>query len=170
MDATRIIRDLFEHMAWADAEVWRAVLATPPAAADLGVFERFRHIHMVQRAFLGAWRDAFVDPRGEVFEDVLALARWAREYHADAATYLDGLDAATLDAPVVLPWAGMMAEVFGREIATPTLGETLLQVPSHTTYHRGQVNADLRRLGGEPPLVDYIAWVWFGRPEPTWPE
>jgi uncharacterized damage-inducible protein DinB len=64
----------------------------------------------------------------------------------------------------------MMTEILEREIETPTLGETMLQVPSHTTSPRGQINADLRRLGGEPPLVDFIAWVWFGKPEPVWPE
>jgi uncharacterized damage-inducible protein DinB len=170
MDVTRTIRDLFAHMAWADAEVWRAVLAAPPAAADPVVYERLRHIHMVQRAFLGAWRDAFADPRGEVFEDLPALARWGREYHSEVAAYLGGLEGLSLDAPIALPWARMMTEILEREIETPTLGETMLQVPSHTTYHRGQINADLRRLGGEPPLVDFIAWVWFGKPEPVWPE
>ena len=38
---------------------------------------------------------------------------------------------------------------------------------SHSTYHRGQVNARLREIGAEPPLVDYIAWLWFDRPAPT---
>ena len=40
MDTLRLIRDLFDHMEWADAEVWRAVLATPPAAADWIVRDR----------------------------------------------------------------------------------------------------------------------------------
>lgn len=170
MDATLIIRDLFRHMAWADAEVWRAVLASPPAAADPVVNDRLHHLHLVQRAFLGAWRGAFVDPRSEVFEDLLALARWGRECHAELAAYVDGLDAPALAAPIALPWAQMMTEHFKREIETPTLGETLLQLSSHSTYHRGQINADLRRLGGDPPLVDFIAWVWFAKPEPVWPE
>ena len=52
---------------------------------------------------------------------------------------------------------------------TTTVGETTLQVPMHTVYHRGQVNARVRALGGEPPLVDYIAWLWLGRPAPEWP-
>jgi uncharacterized damage-inducible protein DinB len=44
----------------------------------------------------------------------------------------------------------------------------MIQVATHSTYHRGQVNARLREVGGEPPLVDYIAWIWFGRPAPEW--
>jgi uncharacterized damage-inducible protein DinB len=55
-----------------------------------------------------------------------------------------------------------------RRFEAPTLAETMLQVASHSTYHRGQVNARLRELAGEPPLVDYIAWIWFGRPAPEW--
>ncbi len=39
----------------------------------------------------------------------------------------------------------------------------------HSTHHRGQVAARLRELGGEPPLVDFIAWLWWKRPEPEWP-
>ena len=53
-----------------------------------------------------------------------------------------------------------------RRFEAPTLAETALQVAMHSTYHRGQVNARLRQIGGEPPLVDFIAWIWFGRPAP----
>jgi hypothetical protein len=27
------------------------------------------------------------------------------------------------------------------------------------------VNARLRELGAEPPLTDFIAWIWFGKPQ-----
>jgi uncharacterized damage-inducible protein DinB len=56
----------------------------------------------------------------------------------------------------------------GRRFEAPTQTETMRQVASRSTYHRGQVNARLRELDGEPPLVDYIAWIWFGRPAPDW--
>jgi uncharacterized damage-inducible protein DinB len=49
-----------------------------------------------------------------------------------------------------------------------TLGDTCFQVASHSTYHRGQVNARIRELGVEPPLVDFIAWRWFKNPPPAW--
>jgi uncharacterized damage-inducible protein DinB len=60
-------------------------------------------------------------------------------------------------------------ERLGREPVEPTMGESLFQLTSHGTYHRGQVNSRLRELGAEPPLVDYIAWIWLGRPAPAWP-
>lgn len=77
-------------------------------------------------------------------------------------------DDATLQRPIVTPGLTRYEEQMGRRFDTPTLAETMLQVASHSTYHRGQVNARLRELGGEPPLVNYIAWIWFGRPEPEW--
>jgi uncharacterized damage-inducible protein DinB len=67
-----------------------------------------------------------------------------------------------------MPWVRSFEAQLGRTLSTPTLAETIFQVTSHSTYHRGQVNARLREVGGEPPLVDYIAWIWFGRPEPSW--
>ena len=39
-----------------------------------------------------------------------------------------------------------------------------LQVVLHTQHHRGQVCARLRDAGGEPPTVDFIVWLWEGRP------
>jgi len=76
----------------------------------------------------------------------------------------------TLTRPVVMPGLESYEKQMGRQFDKPTLGETMLQVASHSTYHRGQVNARLREVGGDPPLVDYIAWIWFGRPAPDWTE
>lgn len=35
----------------------------------------------------------------------------------------------------------------------------LRHVVNHSTYHRGQVAAKLKRLGVEPPMTDFIFWV-----------
>ncbi len=35
----------------------------------------------------------------------------------------------------------------------------LRQIVNHSTYHRGQVAAKLKRLGVEPPMTDLIWWV-----------
>ena len=45
---------------------------------------------------------------------------------------------------------------------------TALQVVTHTTHHRGQVMTRLRELGGAPPVVDYVIWVWSGSPIAEW--
>jgi len=67
-----------------------------------------------------------------------------------------------------MPWIAEYEQQIGRRFEKPTLGETMFQVTSHSTYHRGQVNMRLRGIGGEPPLVDFIAWVWFGKPTAEW--
>ena len=66
--------------------------------------------------------------------------------------------------------------VAGLSIGAPRLGsagpatvaECLLQLALHSAHHRGQVAAWLREAGGEPPLTDFIAWIWTGRPAPAW--
>ena len=67
-----------------------------------------------------------------------------------------------------MPFVAEYERQMGRSFGVPTLAETMFQVTSHSTYHRGQVNARLREVGGQPPLVDYIAWIWFGRPDAEW--
>ena len=55
MTAVEQVRDLYRHMEWADAEMWRAVLVCPAACADAAMLERLHHIHLVQHAFLFVW-------------------------------------------------------------------------------------------------------------------
>ncbi len=46
----------------------------------------------------------------------------------------------------------------------------MIQVYLHSSYHRGQVNSLIRRSNNEPPLTDFIAWVWLGKPAALWAE
>ena len=159
------LKDLFRHMQWADAEVWQAVLAAPAARTDETLRRLLLHLHVVQRAFLDVWQERpLVFPDVSEFPDVAQIQMWASPYYAAATAFLDALDGAALARPVIMPWAEDFAKQLGIAPVAPTLGETFFQVTSHSTYHRGQVNMRLRAVGGEPPLVDYIAWVWFGRP------
>ena len=165
-----LLGDLYAHMEWADSQVWRAALACPAAQANTRLRDRLFHIHLTQRAFLQVWtrqpRERFHTLK---FETLDALHGWTRPYYGQIVQFLGNLDATTLSEPVPVPGATMFAEQLKREASPTTLGETLFQVTSHSTYHRGQVNTTLRELGAEPPLVDYIAWLWLGRPAPGWP-
>jgi uncharacterized damage-inducible protein DinB len=167
--AIDLLRELIRHMEWADAEVWRAVMAHEPAVNDARLRHLLTHLHLVQRFFLIVWQKRPLDPSREPeFATAADLRAWARAYYAEAYRFFDTLDERALTSEVVMPWVKSFEAQLGRTLSTPTLGETIFQVTSHSTYHRGQVNARLREVGGQPPLVDYIAWVWFGRPEPHW--
>ena len=69
------LRDLYRHMEWADAAVWRAVFASEDARADQKLKEYFYHLHLVQRAFLRAWRNEPRDKPYPTFDDVQELMR-----------------------------------------------------------------------------------------------
>ena len=95
-------------------------------------------------------------------------SQWACAYYAEVRGFLKTADSPVLNEPVPELFRQRMEQHLGCARASVTLGETVFDVVSHTAYHRGQVNTRLRELNGEPPLVDYVAWVWCGRPEAEW--
>lgn len=169
MHASELLKDLFRQMEWADGLVWRTVLSTPSPAGDASIRNRLHHVHLVQRAFLHIWRGEPMDFDGTEHLAGVDLARWGRAYHASARTFVEPITDKRLDSLVHLPWASRATERLGINVTDPRLGDTLMQVASHSTYHRGQVNARIRELRSEPPVADYIAWVWMGRPAASWP-
>ncbi len=169
MAAPDIIRSQFRQGEWAEAEIWKCIVASEGALKDKNLRDRLEHIHMVQQAFLHAWRAEPLDYGKSASFDMDALANWARDYHAQTAVYLETLSDSDLEKAFVLPWSEMAAKHFGREVQVTTLGETLVQVIVHSAYHRGQVATRLRDLGVTPPMTDFIAWAWFGKPDPQWP-
>lgn len=169
MMSVNALAELYRHMEWADASVWAAVLASEGGRSDPKLRDYFYHLHVVQRAFLRTWRG---EARGEpypTFDDATSLMLWGRTYYGEALDRLGRMSEERLSEPMPLEWASMVERALGRSPDVTTVGDTVLQVALHSMYHRGQINARLREVGGEPPPVDYIAWVWMGRPAPSWP-
>jgi uncharacterized damage-inducible protein DinB len=164
------ITDLYRHMEWADSAVWKAILECEPAKSDEKLITYLTHIHIVQQFFFRTWQGEQLPAPLPTFAAAQPLLEWARPYYHEAFNYLGAFPPARLAEPVPPAWAARVEKIIGRAPATTTLGDTMLQVPLHTLYHRGQVNVRLREVGGTPPLVDYIAWTWYGRPSPNWPE
>ena len=82
-----LLRDLYDHQVWADAEHWRAIGAHPPARDDQTIRRRLHHIAIVQRAFLWA-----VGDRQEQFA---FGSKWrvidsSRKFHRDVSVSLAG--------------------------------------------------------------------------------
>ncbi len=165
-----VLSDLHAHMDWADASVWAVVPGADSPAPDPRLRDLLAHQHFTQHSFLALWTGQPQPGLGAVkFATLAELRAWAREYYPRALAFLRGLDAAELSRPRPVPWARLFERQLGRPPGIPTLAETFFQVTSHTTYHRAQANTRLRELGVTPPLVDYIAWLWQGRPAAVWP-
>ncbi len=161
-------RGLLAHMEWADAITWKAVTALAAARQDAPVADKLYHLHSVHWAYLQVWRgEALQIPERGTLGDSAALFAWARPYYSELRGFVDTLDEAALSRPLTFPWADALEARFG-SVARATLGETILQVAMHTAYHRGQIAARLRELGGEPQITDFIMWVWMKRPAPEW--
>lgn len=164
------LQDLYRHLEWAEARVWTAVLGSDAAQADPELRDRLQHVHLVQRAFLDVWTGQPIGRYQEMqFFSLRELYAWARPYYAEVAAFLSSAKEEQLSTATAVPWARYFAEERGGTVGATTLEETLFQVTAHSAYHRAQVNTRLRALGGTPPLVDYIAWLWLERPAPQWP-
>ena len=165
-----MIDALYQHMEWADATVWRAIVAAPEAENDPKIRNGMLHLHSVQHAYTSIWQHVEpVIPGASHFPDLQSIRDWARGYYRDVKEYLRTIDESKLDQPFDIPWAKSFEQQMGRPFFPVTHRETLLQIPTHSAYHRGQVNARLRELGATPPLVDFIALAWFGKPAAEWP-
>lgn len=160
---------LFRHMEWADARLWRAALALPADAGADSLRELLTHVHVVQRAFLQLWRNAPVTAMADAegLADLPSVLAWARPYYADASAAIGGMSLADLDRELVPPWAKYFVPD-GQTPGASTVAETALQVWSHTTHHRAQLATRVRAMGGDPPITDFIGWMWHGRPDADW--
>src|SRR5204863_1532432 len=75
-----VLRDLWNHHAWADAEHWGAFAAFPRALEDRPLLERLHHLHLTQSAWvwaIGERRDEFVFSNTTDFVPILTLRDFA---------------------------------------------------------------------------------------------
>jgi uncharacterized damage-inducible protein DinB len=157
-----LLRDLYEHQEWADAEHWRAIGACEAARDDAVIRLRLLHVHLVQRFFMFACGDGQAPPEmpaSEDFPTFQALNAYARASHERVRSFAAAVT--DLERQVTIPW-------FKDPPLTLTVGEALTQCAMHSHYHRGQNATRLRELGGAPPGTDLIVWYWKGRPAPDW--
>jgi uncharacterized damage-inducible protein DinB len=163
----RDARDLLGHMEWADSLMWQSIRALPATAEDAGLLDRLYHVHSVQWAYLQITRGEAVQvAERAALPDLRSIHDWAATGHRELADFSRRLDGAALERPLAFPWMEEVARRYGSAHAA-TVAESIVQIAMHTTHHRGQVAMQIRAHGGVPAVMDFIAWVWMGKPSGT---
>jgi uncharacterized damage-inducible protein DinB len=156
----RELRDLIEYTRWADRRILDAAATLDRGAltTDLGssfpsLLETLAHMLAVDWIWLRRWKGE--SPTGRPAEwDTSSLdavrTRW-QAVQAERAAFVEALD--DDDLARTLEYRDTRGTPYASRI-----DEMLRHVVNHSTYHRGQAAAMLRRLGATPPGTDLITW------------
>jgi uncharacterized damage-inducible protein DinB len=160
MTAADEIRQLYEYNSWANARVLEAcaALSAEQRGRDLGtshhsVHETLAHILGAEWVWLERWkgRSPTSLPAAHSFADLAQLrARWS-VVEQDLLGFVRALGDSDLDRKIEY------RTTEGRPYTQP-FREMLQHLLNHGTYHRGQVSAMLRQLGGKPASTDLIVF------------
>ncbi|GLH74701.1 DNA damage-inducible protein DinB [Geothrix limicola] len=155
------LKDLLGHQAWADAMFFRA-WGKSGALEDEDLRRRTDHLVSTQEAFLQVLKGGAVSMSEGPLPDFNALKARCEAVHQVFKALGHSLDPASLARTVRIPW-------FPEPPCVIPVSDALLQVCLHTQHHRGQNMMRIKALGGAPKNVDYIIWLWKGKPEAIWP-
>jgi len=161
-----LIRDLFGHQEWADAEMWKAVERCPGAIDKGDIAKRFRHFHSTQFGYLLLLRGEKVDMGGleARYGDSVPptiVKQNAIDTYRELTEFLANLTEVKLEEKFSIPW-------FNDPSSTITTAQALVQVAMHSQHHRAQNATKLKEAGGTPPTIDFVLWVLKGRPKAEW--
>jgi uncharacterized damage-inducible protein DinB len=152
-------------MHWADMQIWESLRKTEQAVGDENALQLLFHIHLVQHIFLSLWNnEEYEIKKLSDFKDLDSIIDYGIDYFNRLKVFMESIKEIDYDRELIVPWAKRAEDFIGRPIVNANLGDTMLQIVSHSAYHRGQINRRIRELKGEPPPVDYILWVWMNKP------
>jgi uncharacterized damage-inducible protein DinB len=152
--------DLFRYNAWANARIGACLLELPQEALaqDLGgsfptVRATFVHLVAAEWLWLERWRGVqpTAAPAWAATADLAGLLRQLREVEAGRDAFLAGLSEGDLGQ--ACPFT-----LLSGKAASHRLQDLLVHVVNHSTYHRGQLAAMLRRLGTPAPATDFLVY------------
>lgn len=160
------IKDLSDHMFWADITIWSEVRKIEQDKDTKSIFDLLFHLHSVQHAYLSIWNNESLNYlRNIKFNKLDEVYEWALDFHKKYRIFINDLDDDKLQMEIKIPWTGQLERKLGKPLKNSSLIQTIYQVIMHSTYHRGQINKEIRKIGGEPPLTDFIYWIWSGKPD-----
>jgi uncharacterized damage-inducible protein DinB len=155
------LNDLMAHSEWANA-VFFNTWDKSPAREHEEMRQRVGHVVGVQSGFLAVLRGETPGgpPTGPPasFDELKARAIAS---HEGMRAFAKSLDDEGLGRKVRIPW-------FPDPPCVITVPEALVQAAMHTQHHRGQLMTRLKDFGGEPKNVDWIIWLWKGKPQARW--
>lgn len=154
------LRSLYAYNEWANARLFLAaaqldqpVFVEPRGNSFSSIRDTLAHIATSEWVWLRRWRgeSPSVVPEWGSLERATALMQKLSEIEADRATFLRGLTDEDLERPLAY------RNLRGEEYSQP-LGDQLLHVVNHSTYHRGQVATLSRQAGFPAPATDLIVF------------
>jgi uncharacterized damage-inducible protein DinB len=156
IEMKEILQRLISHMQWADQQVQTRLREAKDETAATHMTEAIRlyaHVVGAERVWLlrlqnQDWRVQKVWPTLSID----ASASLAQENASAFAGYLATLAEADLAREIA--YVNSQGDSF-----TSTVADILIHVAVHGSHHRGQIATTLRRIGAEPPNVDYIRFA-----------
>lgn len=146
------LQRLFAHMQWADEQVHARCRDAHGEAEVAHLTEALRlysHIVAAERLwYLRLQKEDWTVQKVWPTMSLDACAKLAKENAAAFSAYLDRLTEA--DFAQLIPYTSSKGDSFKTSV-----GDILLQVALHGVHHRGQIAMTLRRVGIEPPVLDY---------------
>ena len=143
------IRRLYDHLEWADHRILSA-LRSGQESPQCG--KLLAHIVAAEAIWLARLRGDSAPLPVWPSLSILECGSLLDQNRSGFSQYLASLTDAALRQSVAYRNSA------GTELCTPVV-DILLHVALHGSYHRGQLAAELRRSGVQPPGMDYIEFV-----------
>ena len=148
----QMMRDLIAHKEYANSTLLTAIREHPEASKNPELLALLHHILVSNRFWTLTCTGMPFDLEQEMISPetlTVLIGRYEAAQRAENA-WIGGVTEAdlarTLDSPLI-PGARC------------TVAQALMQVCMHSQGHRAQCATMLRRLGGTPPMTDFILWL-----------
>ncbi|SIN78077.1 Uncharacterized damage-inducible protein DinB (forms a four-helix bundle) [Singulisphaera sp. GP187] len=149
---TELVRRLFGYMQWADEAMLAASSTVPDREYHLrrgfshgSIHGLLVHGMAAQEVWLQRWRgDGQAAIEGEARYPTRSdlVGHWPK-VHSSLSTFLESQTDESLQTTVTAQ------NTYGEWFSLP-LGDTMIHVVDHATYHRGQINSMIKIAGGTP--------------------